>query len=329
MDINIQLVNPDLAEKICRQLTAILPEWFGIPEANERYAKGCLERTSIAASMGNDYIGLIVLEFPFAENANIYWMAVAKTYHGQGIGKMLLQAAENYCIEKGIMSITVETLSPKHQDEHYLKTYQFYQAHGFKPLFELQPYGPDHSMCYLGKIHLQRSSSEISTKLSIRAMTPNDVKEIVRSFEKLGWDKPPALFQGYLADANRGERFVWVASYNNQFAGYVTLYLKSAYIPFQVKQIPEINDLNVLPEFRNKGIGSALLVKAENQAKALGTNVGIGVGLYPDYGAAQRLYVKRGYLPDGKGVTYQHQDVVPGKEYCLDDDLNLWFIKEF
>jgi hypothetical protein len=32
--------------------------------------------------------------------------------------------------------------------------------------------------------------------------------------------------------------------------------------------------------------------------------VGLGVGLYPDYGTAQRMYVRRGYLPDGRGVIY-------------------------
>jgi hypothetical protein len=31
-------------------------------------------------------------------------------------------------------------------------------------------------------------------------------------------------------------------------------------------------------------------------------SVGIGVGLYLDYGVAQTMYVKRGYIPDGKGI---------------------------
>ncbi|MBS0289827.1 MAG: GNAT family N-acetyltransferase [Proteobacteria bacterium] len=147
----VQIIDSSVAEKICRELTAGLPEWFGIPEANERYAKGCAERTSFAAMLDNNYIGMITLEFPFKNNANIYWMAVNRKYHGQNIGVELLQAAEHYCAENAYNSITVETLSPKQNDPNYLKTYRFYEKNGFKPLFESSPYGPDILMCYMIK----------------------------------------------------------------------------------------------------------------------------------------------------------------------------------
>lgn len=147
----VQIITPSMAEKICRELSAGLPEWFGIPEANERYAKGCAERTSFAAMLDNSYIGMITLEFPFKNNANIYWMAVNRKYHDQNIGVELLQAAERYCAENAYDSITVETLSPKQNDPNYLKTYRFYEKNGFKPLFELSPYGPELLMCYMIK----------------------------------------------------------------------------------------------------------------------------------------------------------------------------------
>lgn len=35
----------------------------------------------------------------------------------------------------------------------------------------------------------------------------------------------------------------------------------------------------------------------------------IGVGLHAGYGSAQRMYVKRGYIPDGSGVWYRDQIV--------------------
>lgn len=41
---------------------------------------------------------------------------------------------------------------------------------------------------------------------------------------------------------------------------------QSEYAPFREKQIPEIMDLNVLPPFRNQGIGSALLETAERDS---------------------------------------------------------------
>ena len=151
MRINVEEVVPVNAERICRSIADTLPEWFGITEANERYALGCLERESFAARWDGDYVGLIVLEFPFPNNANIYWMAVKKDLHGHSVGTELFSAAEEYCHQRGCESMTVETLSQKQSDANYLKTYRFYEKCGFKPLFELRPYDPENLMVYMHK----------------------------------------------------------------------------------------------------------------------------------------------------------------------------------
>lgn len=151
-NFHIKLVEPTLAEKICRDITADLPDYFGIPEANERYAHGMLDRVSFAAMVDNQYVGLLTIEFPFANNANIYWMAVKQKYQGHTIGAALVQYAEEYCRSKDCMSLTVETLSTKNKNEDYLKTYRFYEKCGFKPLFELNTYGPDFLMVYMQKL---------------------------------------------------------------------------------------------------------------------------------------------------------------------------------
>ena len=96
---------------------------------------------------------------------------------------------------------------------------------------------------------------------------------------------------------------------------------------FFEKCISEIMDLNVLPAFRKQVVGSKLLDVAEEMASTKTGQVGIGVGLYGDYGSAQRLYVKHGYVPDGRGVTYNYQPITPGNKVALDDELVLWFVK--
>ena len=53
----------------------------------------------------------------------------------------------------------------------------------------------------------------------------------------------------------------------------------------------------------------------------------IGVGLYSDYGPAQKLYFQLGFIPDGNGITYRGQPTIPGQSYPLDDDLLLWLVK--
>ena len=55
--------------------------------------------------------------------------------------------------------------------------------------------------------------------------------------------------------------------------------------------------------------------------------VGIGVGLHPGYNAAQRMYVLRGYVPDGYGVTYKNQYIRECQEVVVDDELILHFTK--
>lgn len=82
-----------------------------IRRLHERYAQGMLDRISFSACVDNNYIGMITLEFPYSNNANIYWMAVAKSYHGRHVGKKLLHAAENYCNERRCFSLTVATLT--------------------------------------------------------------------------------------------------------------------------------------------------------------------------------------------------------------------------
>jgi GNAT superfamily N-acetyltransferase len=151
MNFPVVLFTSQQSEKACRSITASLPEWFAIPEANDRYALGVKERTCFGILNEGEYLGMVALEFPFENNASIYWMGVKKSEHGQGIGKLLLEHAEKYCLLKGCTTLTVETLSPKEGDKGYLKTYDFYNRYGFKPLFELHTYGQEHLMVYLCK----------------------------------------------------------------------------------------------------------------------------------------------------------------------------------
>lgn len=162
---------------------------------------------------------------------------------------------------------------------------------------------------------------------AIRPLRTSDPAWIASAFAAIGWSKPRELYDGYLAEQERGERHVWVAHAGDQLAGYVTLSWQPTYPPFRAERIPEIQDLNVLPAFRRRGIGSALLDVAETEAGSRTTSVGIAVGLGPDYGPAQRLYVQRGYVPDGRGVACDYRTVEHGGQVVVDDDLVLCFTK--
>lgn len=167
-----------------------------------------------------------------------------------------------------------------------------------------------------------------SLMISFKALSEKDIATIATAFAKVEWNKPASLYQQYLQEQKNNQRCIWVAFDGDDFLGYVTLKWHSDYQNFNKHDFPEINDLNVLPQFRNKGIGSKLLDLVEAEAQKRCNTVGLGVGLYADYGNAQKLYIKRGYIPDGYGITYKYQPATPGKRYPVDDDLILWFVKK-
>lgn len=164
--------------------------------------------------------------------------------------------------------------------------------------------------------------------IKIRSLSIEDIPIISAAISKIGWHKPAALYHHYFAEQENNQRCVWLAWKENNFAGYVTLKWHSDYPSFALQNLPEINDLNVLPQFRNLGIGSRLLDLAEAEACKRSSSVGLGVGLSVDYGNAQKLYVKRGYIPDGHGITYKNKQLSYGDMVQLDDDLVLWLVKK-
>jgi GNAT superfamily N-acetyltransferase len=165
-------------------------------------------------------------------------------------------------------------------------------------------------------------------ELEIREFCASDVDILVDSFARHNWHKPRSTFTDYLKEQHSGHRQMWVAYVKDELAGYVTLNWHSSYWPFSKNGVPEIADLNVLLPFRKRGIGSALLDIAEEHAAHKSPTVGIGVGLYDGYGAAQKLYVQRGYIPDGRGPTYRYIKLNYGQSVTVDDDLVMWFKKQ-
>jgi GNAT superfamily N-acetyltransferase len=125
-----------------------------------------------------------------------------------------------------------------------------------------------------------------------------DAENLADYFKKLGWHKPLSGFLTYLQEAELGLRKNMVSKDSGgQILGYVTVLWESDHPYFQVRKIPEIKDLNVLPEFQKQGFGRALLRAAEQTIyQKLGPDqtIGIGVGILKDYGPAQRLYIPIG-----------------------------------
>jgi GNAT superfamily N-acetyltransferase len=169
---------------------------------------------------------------------------------------------------------------------------------------------------------------ENAETIQIRLLEESDPPSIAAAFKKMGWKKPETQYQRYLQEQVAGTRTCFVATIEGQFAGYVTVNWRPTYAGFADLNIPEIQDLNVLTTYRRKGIASRLLDRAEAEVARRSGVVGIGVGLHPGYNAAQRLYGKRGYIPDARGITYRECFVEEGACVVLDDDLVMHFTKQ-
>lgn len=131
------------------RLLRALPDWFGMEEALLEYVRHSASHPTylayprLAAGRGvatdpasSDVIGILVAERHFPAAAEIHLMAVDPSWHRQGVGRSLLEAAEAALRADGVRHLQVKTLGPTDPDPFYARTRQFYAANGFDPLEE-------------------------------------------------------------------------------------------------------------------------------------------------------------------------------------------------
>lgn len=164
----------------------------------------------------------------------------------------------------------------------------------------------------------------------IRSLHKTDIPKIISRYS-FPWSTPEKtkiLWDTYYQEQKDQVRTVAVIEKDDEILGYGSLLRKPECPFFAERNIPEINAVWIDENHRRKGLGTALIKWLENLASQEGYNeIGIGVGLYGDYGPAQQLYFQLGYIPDGHGITYKGQPTVAGQTYSLDDDLLLWLSK--
>lgn len=165
-------------------------------------------------------------------------------------------------------------------------------------------------------------------KIIIRNMLKSDILEFPTEFEKQGWHKPVEQYQMYYDEQENGTRKLFVAEVDGNVAGYATLLPHDTSGPFKDKNIPVIADFNVLEKYQRNGIGTAIMDAIENHVKEYSSTICLGVGLHYGYGSAQRMYVKRGYIPDGSGVWFNGECLEQYEPCINDDELILYLSKQ-
>lgn len=166
-------------------------------------------------------------------------------------------------------------------------------------------------------------------ELSIEVLTLSEVEGFFALIDALAFSHHRDYYERCFERQKLGELLIILARAENVLCGYTLLNWQPKYPYFKKCGLPEIQDLNVLRQFRRRGVGEALIQYCENLASDRGhEEMGIGVGLDSSFGAAQRLYARLGYIPDGTGVTYDRKQVAAGEFRPIDENLCLMMTKK-
>ena len=162
----------------------------------------------------------------------------------------------------------------------------------------------------------------------IRDMRPADAPVFAAEETAQGWHSTTEKYEMRLRHQAEGKCASLTAEYKGNLAGYVNVYFESPWGAFGGKGLPEIVDFGVLIKYQRRGIGSKLMDAAEAIAARHADTVYLGVGLHNGYGSAQRMYVKRGYIPDGSGAWYGEHVCEPYTACDNGDELVLYLSKK-
>lgn len=167
--------------------------------------------------------------------------------------------------------------------------------------------------------------------IDIRPLEKKDIEVLVDqfTFPELSKESTRALWHKHYQEHEAGERHVCLIMQNDRIVGYGSLLAESLYEPFLESDVFEIADIMIAESARQQGLATLLITYFESIAQDQeGAYVGMGIGVDARYAAAHCLCARLGYLPDGAGMTYKGQPVIPGKTYTIDEHLRLWFIKD-
>ena len=118
------------------RIVRALPEWFAL-SSHDEIEEDLVEQEGFVASAGKRGVGFLTFGPPEVEGPDrieISWMAVARAWHGRGIGHRLVDAlAEHLGKTSGpAAEISVWTLADSSWYEPYDQTRRFYRGVGFK-----------------------------------------------------------------------------------------------------------------------------------------------------------------------------------------------------
>lgn len=159
--------------------------------------------------------------------------------------------------------------------------------------------------------------------MAIRRAGASDISKLYDIYTQMSV-QDDGYFERCLEEQDKGNRDIFIMDE----IGFCILNYQPRYAFYKRLNIPEIQDLNIVPSARRKGHAQKLIAYCENLVREKGGDmVGVSVSVSAKYGPAQCLYAKLGYHPDGNGVTYNREPVLYEQLHPIDDDLCMMLVR--
>ena len=162
-------------------------------------------------------------------------------------------------------------------------------------------------------------------KPTVRAMRESDAAAFKYEYTLSGEIKSGETFNTLYARQRMKKVNVYVAEFECKLLGYIVVNYETT---LNGEVLVHIEDLFVLPLFRKCGVGQSLLDYAEREIVRRYDKVNASIGIGGIYGAAQRLFIKNGYMPDGQGARFNGRILQEGANATNTRNLCLKYSKE-
>ena len=139
----------------CQQILRSLPEWFGIEKAIVDYAREVESLDTFIARDEAMIQGFLTIKIHNQHSGEIYLMGVRAAQHRRGIGRALVNRAQDWLLRQNVLFLQVKTLGPSRPNEAYASTRAFYGSMGFRPLEEIKGLWDQAHPCLIMIKHLR------------------------------------------------------------------------------------------------------------------------------------------------------------------------------
>jgi GNAT superfamily N-acetyltransferase len=146
---------------LCEPILRSLPDWFGIEEDLRKYLAEINRLPTFLALDRGGVLGFLTLKQHFPHSAEILVMGCLPEVHRQGVGRALIERAEDWLLDQGVEYLQVKTLGPSRPDPSYEITKMFYLSLGFEPLEEMNKIWDENNPCLVMVKKLERGRNGI------------------------------------------------------------------------------------------------------------------------------------------------------------------------